>query len=512
MPIRGLDETRKQTAQIFLQRIPPAAFKKTRICIDGGWFLRKYLNAADVHRAFLHGMETAVAQPLQRLTAFRDANEVDLLWVWDGIDFERPQGASQLAPEASVDQGFREHSLNNHVKAGRLWRSVVARKSEMDAANRILAESGISVVTAPYSATAQCAYFMSAGVCSYIFGKSDVLLFEGVDKVILDMFVEDGRATYLEVFHKNRFLEFFGLNSRQFTVLGLMLGCDFCPTVPQCANDFSFEKVFGLVKGVEEVVKMIRGGCEEEVAKRYIEQLFKGLVLVNHLPVMKISGAVLPYCEDHVPRNLDKLVGARLAPGFYEALFLNRISYTQLHAQQSGETRLEKIAEAVLLKTRKGQGRSVEDQAAAESLFAGAVCPGIVLTDDLDVSAEMLLMMSVGLNEMEAPFVPKILCLLGKQSEGAEMDLQTLRFYVRVAQMFSTMRETREMSELLGRKGIERLFCMAPVLFCASVQEWAADKKNARMLGRVERFLRANEKLGPVVGKMAEEVGQVLRK
>lgn len=527
MPIRGLDETRKQAKQNFLLKIPQGAFKKMRICIDGNWFLRKYANIADIHRAFLFGMEEMIGQSLLKLIRFKEANEIDLMWVWDGIDFERPQATNQISLEASVEQGFREYAQKNYSKAGKFWRNLVVKKSEIETTNRILEENGVSVVTAPYSATAQCAYFMSAGACSYIFGKSDVLLFEGVDKVILDIFDEEGKATYLDVFHKNRFLEFFSLSPKLFSILGLLLGCDFCPTIPKCANDFSFDKVFMLIQGSEDLVKAIKNSCEEDVAKKYIEQLFKGLALITYLPVMKTSGSVQPYSEDHVPKNLDKLIGARLAPGFYEAMFLNKISYTLLNflgKEKSSEVdpKVMKMAETMISKMKKerGQGKIAEDHSSksAESLFVSSLCPSISVTGDLDSSTEFLLMLSIHLNQLESPFVPKLLCLLDQPSVKDELKIkpQTLRYYIGLSQLFNTFRELREMAELLGGRNLGGLFSRQPVLFSSSFHETFGEsgisgKNNLRFLTQVQEFLKANQKFSPIVANIIEEIGVTLK-
>ncbi|AFM97790.1 hypothetical protein EHEL_020320 [Encephalitozoon hellem ATCC 50504] len=525
MPIRGLEEVRKHPGQNFFLKVPQKAFKKMRICIDGNWFLRKYVDVSSIHRGFVFGIEEVVKAPLSKLLEFRDENEVDLIWVWDGIDLNKFQGTPHVDSSTLLSEGLKEYKQKNYRKAGKLWRNFIMQKSEMDVVNRILEENGVAVITAPYSATAQCAYLMSAEACSYAFGKSDVLLFDGVDKIILDMSDGSGKP-YLDVFHKSRFLEFFNLNSRMFSALGLLLGCDFCPTMPKCATDFSFNSVFSLIKGSEDLLKMIKSTCDEGSCRKYMDQFLRGLTLVTYIPVMKISGNVQPYLEEHVPRNLEKLLGGKLAPGFYESLFMNKISGDVLEIMTKikgidKDSQLIRMVESALSRVRSDvrKEREPKNECNKEKLFAAVIYPDMVLTEDIDASVGILLLMSIGLGDLERPYVPKILCLNNQTAVNLSLDIseKTLKYYVNTTRLFNYIKEVKEVYEVMTDESLDGLFCQAPALFSSSFHEAfgfseSSGKSNRKFLASIRDFLRSNGKLFPIIHEITEEIDATLNK
>ncbi|CAD25070.1 hypothetical protein [Encephalitozoon cuniculi GB-M1] len=528
MPIRGLEEVRKHPGQNFFLKVPQKAFKKMRICIDGNWFLRKYVDVSSICRGLVFGMEEVITEPLLKLLEFKDENDVDMIWVWDGIGINKLQGTSHGGLGTLLTEGFKEYKQENYRKAGKLWRNFIMQKSEMDVANKILEEKGVAVITAPYSATAQCAYLMSAETCSYAFGKSDILLFDGVDKIILDMSDGSGKP-YLDVFHKSRFLEFFNLSSRLFSALGLLLGCDFCPTIPRCATDFSFNAVFGLMKGSEDLLKMIRSTCDEGSSKKYTEQFLQGLMLVTYLPVMKVSGSVHPYSEENVPRNLEKILGPKLAPGFYESLFMNKVSgdVLQIMGKTPGtdrDSQLIKMVEAALSRVRGGArkekgSKDTKDEPGSAEAFVNIIYPGMVLTKDIDPSVGVLLLMSIELRELETPFPMKMLCLHRQTGtkERLKISDKTLKYYVGITRLFNYIKEVKEIYEVTMNKSLDGLFCEAPTLFSASFHDTfgfseSSGESNRRFLKSARDFLRANEKLSPIIPYIVEEIEVTLKK
>ncbi|ADM11033.1 M2 dsRNA satellite propagation-like protein [Encephalitozoon intestinalis ATCC 50506] len=523
MPIRGLEEVRKHPGQNFFLKVPQKAFKKMRICIDGNWFLRKYVDVPSICKGLVLGTEDAIKEPLLRLLEFRDENEVDLIWVWDGMGFNRQQGALSGNSDALLNEGLREYKQENYRKAGKLWRNFITQKNEMDIANKILEENGVVVITAPYSATAQCAYFMSAEACSYVFGKSDVLLFDGVDKIILDMSDGSGKPC-LDVFHKSRFLEFFNLSPKMFAALGLLLGCDFCPTMPKCATDFSFNAVFSLIKESDDLLKMIKNTCDEGSGKKYTDQFLRGLMLVTYLPVMKILGCVQPYSEDHVPRNLEKLVGAKLAPGFYESLFMNRISRDILQIMGKiknvdKDPQFIKLVESSLSRVRnEGQKEKESGKGlGSEESFGHVIHPDMTLTKDIDPSVGILLLMSIEVGELEAPFVPKILCFHRQVSNEEKLNINgpTLRYYVSAIRLLNCAKEIKEVYEVVLNKNLSELFSQGLSLFSASFHEefgFSGDvgESNYKFLLNVRDFLRANERLFSMIPDIVKEIESTL--
>jgi len=312
-------------------------------------------------------------------------------------------------------------------------------------------------------------------------------------------------------------------------MLGLMLGCDFCPTIPKCANDFSFDKIFMIIQSSEDLMKIIKNSSEEEVAKKYMEQFLKGLALITYLPVMKISGNVLPYSEDNAPKNLDKLVGSRLAPGFYEAIFLNKISHNLSHflwkEKHIGfDSNITKMIETTILKIKKDKGQNNKmigenSKQSIEVSFINRICPGIIMDKDIDPSIGVLLMLSIHLNQLEYPFIPKLLCLFNQSSisEELKIDIQTLRYYIHLSQLFNSIKELKELIEVMENKDLSKMFEKQPVLFSSSFHESFGEtgicgKNNIKFLSQVKEFLKINQGFNPIITDIIEEIGTILKK
>ena len=138
--------------------------------------------------------------------------------------------------------------------------------------------------------------------------------------------------------------------------------------MPKCANDFSLDKVYMLVERSEDLVM---------VKKKFLwsgGQLLKGLMLITYIHFMKTSVSVISHYGYHVPKNLDMLIGVRLAQEFYEAFFLNKILHFVTFPRK-GEAHWNwpedlKNGKSVLSKVRKDKGRQgkIEDSLALSVL------------------------------------------------------------------------------------------------------------------------------------------------
>ncbi|KAH9412070.1 hypothetical protein HK407_02g02940 [Ordospora pajunii] len=527
MSIRGLDDLKTYPKQNFLLKIPQKAFKKMRICIDGNWFLRKYTDASRIYEGFVMGMDEIVLECLAPLFEFKREYGIDIVWVWDGIRLQRPQIAEQGGADSQLQYVFSLQKQGGYKRAGRAWGGFAEMGYETDMINKVLGENGVFSVTAPYSASAQCAYFISTGACSYAFGKSDVLLFEDVEKVILDMFGASTSDGYFNVLYKSKFVEFFGLGPRQFLVTGLLLGCDFCSTLPSCAEDFSVVRVVSAVKESDDLIQMIKRSCEEGVGKKYADHFLQGVAIVVYHPVMKITGEVQPYSEDNVPKGLDKMFGARLAPRMYEAMFVNEVSCDalQILGMKNDDADLMCMTEEMM--TRMGSMKEPNG-------FAGIVCPKMVVCGDLDEYSGVLLLEMILLGRMRSPYVPKILCMYDGEKHADDysnqrmeinradlsssliIDYELLKYHMELLKIFSLLKSAREMGERMYGMKTEGRRLRKPVLlnalfYCSFGFDGGMGKSNFEFLRRVKVFLEANRGVDEKVSEVLVEVEGVLK-
>jgi hypothetical protein len=522
MPIRGLDETRAVAKQGYFVKVPQGAFKRTRICIDGNWFVRKYGQLGNIHDILLYGNEQMVRKPLQKLIEFSKLNQVDLMWIWDGIDFDRPQVSIPATPEQMLAETFNEYRRHRFLKAGRFWRNLVGNLGVVRAVNKILWENKIVVVTAPYSATAQCAYFMNINACSYIFGKSDALLFEGVDKIILDLLNDKLEIDLVEVFHKDKFLDEYNMTPRLFSILGLVAGCELCPTVPNCAAVFSFMDILEIVQS-QDLIEYIKNNNPTEVANAYTQQFLKAIALISYMPVMKVSSRVAPYTEDSAPANMEELVGAKLSPAFYEALFCNKMSPVLLHMlirKRPEDAKHWPFLKAAcsMLRSKKGKlsdshSKPKEAPNNRARAFAATLIPSISPTEDLGLSIQLLILLSIRLGLLEAPFVPKLLCLCSQPFTKDELEIEfpTLRYFAELSQLQDVLMMVRQASELTSGDSLPNLFNEEMTMFSSAYystvgREGEPGRINSSFLCALREFLETNRELSPMVSNIIDEL------
>ncbi|KAM0671565.1 hypothetical protein CWI42_020520 [Ordospora colligata] len=527
MSIRGLDDMKMYPKQNFLMKIPHKAFEKMRICMDGNWFLRKYTGTMKIHEGFVMGMDEIVLECLAPLFEFKKEYDIDIIWVWDGIRLQKPQIVEQSGSDTQMQHAFDLYRQGEYKRAGRAWGGLAEMGYNTDMINKVLGENGVFPVTAPYSATAQCAYFISIGACSYAFGKSDILLFEEVEKVILDMFGTSTTEGCFNVLYKSKFVEFFGLGLKQFLITGLLLGCDFCSTLPSYAEDFSVAKVVDAVKESDDPMQMIRKLCEDSVCKKYTEHFLQGVATVTYHPVMKITGEVQPYNQDNVPKGLEKIFGTRLAPRVYEAMFMNEVSgdAPQILGMKNEDADLISMTEEIMarmesMKQSKG--------------FADIICPKMVICNGLSEYSALLLLEMIILGRMRSPYVPKILCLYDGQMYGGgcssqkmeisrsellsclRIDYEMLKYYAELLKVFSLLKSMKEMGEKMYGMKAQKQSLKKPILLNALFHgsfEFNGEmgKSNFEFLRRVKVFLEANRGVDEKVSEALVEVEEVLK-
>lgn len=341
MPIRGLDQGILSKS---LQKLPLKVLQDEIVAVDGFWYLKKYAQLANVAA---HGcMEEAIERALKPLLALKD---VQILWVWEGLDYAkarrtregelaRGDKAGRAATELKVSLSERAYrgtiadALANGGTLGYGGRAGIDQEIYVAPTTRILQKYGVSVVRAPYSAMAQCVYFLRENCVSYIFTMVDALLFVGGTKIVVDFGFDE---EHIETVDRVRLFAALDFNLPGFQSYAFLSGCDFCPTVPCYANDFVFSSVVELAreKNLEEKLYQYylkAGGDPAQYAHsdeaEYIQHYYSSFVCIEYHPVMSLRGTIECLNTSDIPVDLERIFGTQLHDLLYQQLFLGNIT------------------------------------------------------------------------------------------------------------------------------------------------------------------------------------------
>lgn len=328
MPIRGFDHL-SQMGNIL--KLPISVLNDTAIAIDGFWYIRKYHPGYQTSEILNFDANLEVLlRPLCDLAA-----HTQILWVWDGLDYGKCKPTRDILAFKAKDTVQR---LNSNLAA----RNTFDIELYVQPTTNLLQQSGISVIRAPYSAMAQCVYFLRENCVKYVFSKNDALLFTDCSKLVTEILFNN---SLIEVIDRNVFLKLNSLNLESFQSISLLSGCEVCPTVPMFANSFNIADIIELIKRGE-----IAKELEEYYKNKYKDELFEGseervylstylrafLIFVYH-PVMMLCGRVECLEMHGIPSDLDKLFGKPLPHKMYHELFLCRMSPILLNKTARGE-------------------------------------------------------------------------------------------------------------------------------------------------------------------------------
>ena len=304
MPIRALKKFQVQCDW------PITALKETKIAIDGFWFIRKYFNLISVED-LVKNLDLYVEENLKGLMKFR--NVFEIIWIWDGFKYKH----ENISQDDLLNKDIYNVSTNRMFKFGK---SNAFMELLVNPINRYLNDCGISYCRAPYGAIAQSVYFLRTNCVDYLFAKTDIFLFKDVNKCIVEFDFETGKYC---LFDKAEIEKQLQIKKGLFKFYALASGCDFCPTLPQIAEEFDFDELRRLF---ETKTKNDKG--EMTLFESHVEENEEYKILYNNAisnckwhPVMTLNGKVEPLDTQYVPVDLNKIFGYKLPGGFYERLF-----------------------------------------------------------------------------------------------------------------------------------------------------------------------------------------------
>ena len=300
MPIRGVQYYSTQT------ELPISILDNTILAIDGFWYLRKYLYISTGEH--FNNYSTPLKECLDPIIKMR--KKVSIIWIWDGLEFR------QAAP-FNLDRVVATNcaKINNF---GTFNKSLFDQELFVDIATSFLREHEVTVIRAPYSAAAQCSYYLRESCINYTFGKTDAILFEDCNKLITEF---DFVKSTVQVFDRKAFFKSNNLNIESFRRLAFVSGCEYCPTHPYHAESFNFQELVEMVNNNTCLSSLDALNFTTEEITKFKTEYPQAFFIVEFNPVMYLDGIVRPLSTSPCPEDLDRIFGKRQSDFIYQQIF-----------------------------------------------------------------------------------------------------------------------------------------------------------------------------------------------
>lgn len=343
MPVRGLEQDLKERDLII--HSPIIALKNQGIAIDGAWFLRKYTPRQNPVHTLVTGKNVGAVAVIRDAVAALKRLGCRVTWVWNGLPVRRMGGGDDLVPLhlERVRRGWAEYSKGEKIAAHKLWSSAINYEENVNYISKVLEKMNVEVIRAPYYAMAQGAYMLESKFCNWFFGPTDFLLFEHGRKMIVDFVFADkiGSRDLVGVglIDRRVVLKALDLHLSRFQNTMLLMGCEFCSTLPPFSLGFEFKMVYGAVKDVPSVVNAIELSIEHgvtrgpgavgdglkgeglfirgpETTKEYLNMFLRARAIIDYHPVLNENGELVVQREPPTP-DLSSIFGRRLRDEMY---------------------------------------------------------------------------------------------------------------------------------------------------------------------------------------------------
>jgi hypothetical protein len=507
MPIRGLDSIKKSTTYTWLIKAQAQVLKDSIVAIDGFWFLRKYVLLGNIQDLFINRCDERFFAPVLKLIKMASKNRFQILWVWDGLDFKKPSYNPESDEYAILKTGYDYLQKEDMKNVNYVWKQLINYEDIIVQINKILEQFNHSAVRAPYSATAQIAYYLQKDICGYAFCKTDTLIFDGVEKIVTDFHMENSDQFMISVFNKKDFIKSYDLTYSNFRILAFALGCEFCPTIPEYADNFIMENIITIVKTGDFDLYLEEQSRKNRSFDKYLNLFYTAFVLIDFHPVMREDGIIGFYKEStEVPFDFEKYFGKRLPDMLYEAFFLCNISKGILECISKNKKKegLREISYK-LLRTILPLGIKTEE-------FSGdlenILTKNFKLVDNLNKAVQIIIYQLGSEKILNKSYVEKLITLVNLNNNLAmsndEVDLKfnydILEFVYRSNKVLKYLKEVVECYELVTKKKSTLVIDVDIFIFNTLYYEkYKGNEENAGIkhihdfLGKINNFLSLNK-------------------
>ncbi|KAN0061277.1 hypothetical protein ACQY0O_006123 [Thecaphora frezii] len=220
------------------QSCPLSALKDTRLGIDVSYYLKQILSAPNTSEplvAALGGQPLAIISHIERDLQSLQRQGIRPVFVLNGLapnkkarpfSYEDPrpkqrQRAWEAYEGGNVELAHQILSTSNSLHYPDLYRAIL----------RTFRHRNVEFIVAPYLASGQLVSLErhSKGYVHSMYGSSELLLFDRVDKVITTLNLQEGTFQYVS---KQSIMNDLRCSEEHFLDVGLLAGSDLCATFP----------------------------------------------------------------------------------------------------------------------------------------------------------------------------------------------------------------------------------------------------------------------------------------
>ncbi|KAM0755876.1 hypothetical protein T439DRAFT_295879 [Meredithblackwellia eburnea MCA 4105] len=304
MPVRGFDVYLRERG--LLKEAPLASLNGSRIGIDANNYLKRLLSTREpaVSDAFLAatgGSPLTINADIERDLKILETVKVKPIFVFNGItpkEYERPFSSDE-------HKGWRRNQGWDRYENGSLPEAQYEFAQSQPtipqdvtrAVHRLFKPRAVEFVVAPYLASGQLVY-LERHERQYVhsmFGSNELFMYEGVDKVILDINFVNSTIVFAS---KAAILADLGLSPDQFLDVAILTGFEGSPTFPPLASDphqFNFQGAVQLVKSRGSGVAAIQQFRDWPPVRDYVDQFARAKCMIKFsLVLVANEGRVLP--------------------------------------------------------------------------------------------------------------------------------------------------------------------------------------------------------------------------
>lgn len=323
MPLRNFEKELGKRQHILKYDLD--VLKKCTIGIDGAWFVRKYSPIIKDKSVLFDGFPKEILSYVQALLESMESIGCKIVWIWNGISprLDGRKGTEERRKEA-LQLGWKYHLENNTEAEKKTWGGAFGYEEIKMAINPLLAKYKVEIINAPYLAAGQGAYIAKKGYIGMFFGATDYFLFNGGDKLILDFeFAQIQERKMISKMHVAVFSSFysdFGIPTQyKAREIFLLLGCEYCPTVPEYSTSFDINTICAKYREVSGIVSTLK---KQEAlftkAEGYVKMYQAAKCAVDFHPVFSENNELVFLSgSDTGPHDMGIVFGKRLPNNLY---------------------------------------------------------------------------------------------------------------------------------------------------------------------------------------------------
>ncbi|KZT50168.1 XPG I-region protein [Calocera cornea HHB12733] len=328
MPVRHLDAYLADCQQV--HTLPLSALTETRLGIDASLYLSRLLQNPTTREPFLTatgGLPLSLTQRIETDLRILEKLRIKPVFVFPGLApnsakkgggaGKYPNQAVHFSPLVNASQfdmmrarseawdlyekgkvseatAAFEAKPASHVVQWDLWRAVL----------RIFRHRNVDFMIAPYTATAQLIYLYKhpKAYVHSIWGATETLLYNGVDKLILSVTFSSQTFTYCT---KSAILAEMSLSPTQFLDVGILAGFDdlIAPPFPPTQNDMTLKPVLDMVKFYKSGHAAASAFFHDHQVKstQYIDTFARARAVITFALVLSSDGVVVPLPLTQIP-------------------------------------------------------------------------------------------------------------------------------------------------------------------------------------------------------------------